>query len=236
MSNNEYGNQGTQTIDSSATGFNAVSFIAQMLINGMATATLVKVVSSTNNGGLSPVGLVDIQPLINQVDGFGNAIPHSIIHNCPYLRLQGGSNAIILDPVAGDTGIAIFSDKDMSKVVNAQLANGGSTASQANPDSARRFSFADGLYLGGVLNGTPVQYIRYSESGITITSTTEVIINAPVITLNGAVTATSTLDVTTSVTSPLVSGTTDVIFGGKSAGTHTHGGVEEGSGHTDGPD
>lgn len=37
---------------------------------------------------------------------------------------------------------------------------------------------------------------------------------------------------TVSVTAPSVVGTTDVTFGGKSAGTHTHGGVQTGAGNT----
>ncbi len=232
---NEYGYQGTQTVESDATGYNAVSFIAQMLINGMATATLVRVMAVTNNGDLSPVGLVDIQPLINQIDGFGKAIPHSIIHNCPYFRLQGGANAVVLDPQVGDTGVAIFSDKDMSKVIANQVSNGGAASSPDNPDSGRRFSFSDGLYLGGFLNGTPTQTVQFSSAGITLTSPTSVIINAPTIILNGAVTATSTMNVATSVVSPLVSGTTNVLFGGKSAASHTHGGVQVGGGNTGAP-
>ena len=46
----------------------------------MWTSTLVKVVSVTNSGGLSPSGTVDIMPLVNQIDGAGNAQPHGVIH------------------------------------------------------------------------------------------------------------------------------------------------------------
>lgn len=219
---NQYGYQGTETAESSGTQYNAIEFIAQMLINSMATCTLVQVVSVTNSGGLSPTGLVDIRPLINQLDGFGNPTPHNIIHNCPYFRMQGGSNAIILDPQVGDLGIAVFCDKDISNIIAAQLANNGDTPSLANPGSFRRFSFSDGLYIGGILNGVPTQYIQFNGSGITLHSPTEVTISAPNILLNGAVIANSTIVANTSVTSPIISGTTDVQFNGKSTDTHTH--------------
>jgi hypothetical protein len=39
----------------------------------------------------------------------------------------------------------------------------------------------------------------------------------------------------TSVTAPTVAGTTDVTFGGKSAGSHKHSGVSTGAGQTGTP-
>ncbi len=230
-----YGYQGTLNTQSLGTPFNSISFIAQSLINGMATATMVRVTAVHNTGDLSPVGLVDIQPLLNQQDGFGNPTPHNIIHNCPYMRMQGGTNAIIIDPQVGDTGLAVFNDKDISKIIANQQSNGGGASQLANPDSGRRNSFSDGMYFGGFLNGTPEQYIQFNTEGITITSPTSVTINAPLITLNGVVETTSTMAVTTSVTSPLIVGTTDVTFGGKSGINHTHSGVQTGGGNTGPP-
>ena len=131
----------------------------------------------TNEGDLSPVGFVDIMPLVNQIDGKGNPTPHVTIYNIPYLRLQGGTNALILDPQVGDIGIAVFASRDISKIK--------STKAQANPGSGRSYDFADGLYLGGVLNAVPQQYVRFSSSGIEIVSPTKITLTAPDIEING---------------------------------------------------
>lgn len=152
--------------------YNNIAFAIQQLLAKMQTATLVKIVSCTNDGGLSPVGFVDVIPLVNQIDLNGTPTPFDVpIHNVPYLRVQGGSNAIIIDPAVGDIGICVFASRDISKVK--------STKKQANPGSYRQYNFADGMYMGGVLNGTPTQYIQFNTSGIVIHSPTAVKLEAP---------------------------------------------------------
>lgn len=173
----EQGYKGEQDPNSGAGMFNAVSFIAEQILSKVNVATLVEVVSVTNAGTLAPVGFVDVKPLINQVDGFGNAIEHVTVFKVPYMRLQGGANAVIIDPQVGDIGIAVFADRDISTVKI--------TKTKANPNSARRFSKADGLYLGGVLNGTPTQYVIFGTSGVKIVSPTAIEFDAPSIKLNG---------------------------------------------------
>lgn len=171
-------------------------FFVRMILNRISTATEVKIVSCTNAGGLSPVGFVDVQPLVNQVDGNNQAVPHGVVHTLLYFRLQGGKNAIIIDPEPGDIGLAVFCDHDISSVK--------ASKSQANPGSSRRFDMADGVYVGGNLNGTPSQYVQFSGAGITITSPTAVTVNAPSATVNCA---TSNVNATGSaaVTAPSIS-------------------------------
>ena len=224
---NNLGYAGQQSPTDTTDEFNATRAIAKALMSRMSTCTLVKIVSVTNSGGLSPVGFVDVQPLVNQIDGAGQSTPHGILHHLPYFRLQGGTNAVILDPVAGDIGICVFADHDISSAVNAKA--------QANPGSKRRFDMADGLYIGGVLNGTPVQYVQFTVSGINVVSPTAITIKAPAITLDGPVTATSTINAATSVTAPQVTGSTNVTFGGKSGIGHVHSGVQTGAGNTGAP-
>ncbi len=170
---NQFGYQGSQEPGSAAGEYSALSFLVQQILSRVSTATLVKVTSVTNNGGLSPVGYVDVQPLVNQVDGLGNSVPHGIVHNLPYFRLQGGANAVILDPQVGDIGMAAFGDHDLSAVQ--------STQAQANPGSGRRFDMADGMYFGGLLNGTPSQYVQFTTTGINVVSPTKITCTAPVI-------------------------------------------------------
>jgi hypothetical protein len=151
--------------------FNALSFVIEQALSKMQTALPVKVISCTNSGGLSPVGTVDIQPLVNQVDGDGNPTPHSTIHTVPYVRIQGGANAVIIDPQPGDIGVAVFASQDITKVKN--------TKGQANPGSFRIFDWGDAMYLGGALNGVPTQYIQFTAAGINIVSPNAVTITAP---------------------------------------------------------
>lgn len=165
------GYAGQQRSGNAGTESSTLLFLMEQVINRMSTGTIVKVMAVTNDGGIDPVGFVDIQPLVNLVDGAWQSVPHGTIYACPYFRLQGGANAVIIDPVVGDLGIAQFADRDISSVI----ANKG----QANPGSRRRFDMADGLYLGGILNGTPTQYVQMSAAGITIHSPTMVKLDAP---------------------------------------------------------
>lgn len=196
--------------------FATLQFIFQQLAAGMATATLVQVLRCSNSGGLAAVGTVDVLPLVNQMTGDNTAMPHGKLVNLPYLRVQGGANAVILDPQPGDIGVAVFASRDISSVKAAKAA--------ANPGSARLFSMADGLYLGGMLNGIPTQYVRFHSAGLELVSPQQVTIRAPEIVLDGHVAATGDIDADGDVTGE-----------GTSLHTHTHGGVQSGGSQTDPP-
>lgn len=150
--------------------YNVQYFAIQQALSKLQTATLVRVESCTNDGGVSPFGLVDVTPLVAQVDGTGELTPHVTAYQLPYLRLQGGSSAFILDPKAGDIGIAIFASRDISNVKSTQGPSG--------PGSGRQYDLSDGMYLGGLLNAAPTQYIRFSDAGIEIVTPGDAEINA----------------------------------------------------------
>lgn len=171
------GYYGTQQPEHGGDEYNAIAFVVRSILNGRNFAALVRVVNVTAPGGVALSGTVDVQPLVNQLDGQGNAVPHGVVNDLPYMRAQGGANAIILDPQPGDIGIAIFCDRDCSSVVAARDV--------ANPGSLRRSDMADGVYLGGLLNGAPTQYVMFGQTGITITTPASVIINSPNVELNG---------------------------------------------------
>jgi hypothetical protein len=171
---NDYGQQ---TPTDTATEYGTLIFIIEQQLKKLATVTLVKVMSVTNSGGVAPVGMVSVQPLVNQIDGQGNSQPHGIINNIPYFRIQGGANAVILDPQVGDIGMCAFCSRDISAVKNS------SPPAQANPGSFRIFDYADGLYLGGFLNGVPSQYVDFSGSGLTLVSPQAITLQAPNISL-----------------------------------------------------
>ena len=157
MANSGY--QGTLTELVGRGEFNQLAFVVQQIMNKANHATLVQVVGVAP-GGVGPVGTVNVTPLVNMVDGNGNAIPHGIIYTLPYLRVQGGQNAVIIDPAINDIGLCVFADQDISTVK--------ATLAAAIPATHRRNDWADGLYLGGMLNGTPTQYLEFSSTGINV--------------------------------------------------------------------
>lgn len=196
--------------------FNNMTFMVQQALSKMQTATLVRIESCTNVGTLSPVGLVDVTPLVNQLDGQGNPTPHVTIYNIPYFRIQGGTNGIIMDPQIGDIGVCVFASRDISKIK--------STKQQGNPGSLRQYSFSDGMYFGGMLNGTPIQYVQFSVAGIKIHSPISVVLDAPDIQLNAATVeingATSTTITTPTFTvngATVLNGTISQTGGGSAA-------------------
>ena len=110
-------------------------------------------------GGVAVAGTVDVQPLVSQIDGGNNVQPHGIIPGIQYFRLQGGANAIICDPVVGDIGYVVVSDRDTTNIKNGQ-------SSPVTPGSFRRNDLADGVYVGGILNQKPTQYIQFTATGM----------------------------------------------------------------------
>jgi hypothetical protein len=203
-------------------------FIMRQLLSTVHTAQLVVVRAVTNAGGVAAVGTVDVLPLVSQLDGAGNMVDHTTIYQIPYMRLQGGANAVIIDPQVGDIGLAVFAERDISNV----KANKDVSV----PGSKRKHDMADGLYLGGFLNGTPGQYVRFSADGVEISSPTAITLSAPTIFLNGntAQGGGSQSGTMTFNNNVAINGT--LTNNGKNVGsTHTHSGVTIGGGSTGAP-
>lgn len=225
-----------------ATEYALIQFVVQQLLSRVATSTLVRVVNCSNDGGLSPVGTVDVQPVINMVAGDDSTWPHGQLYRLPYVRAQGGANAIILDPKPGDIGLACFASRDISAAKSAagvaHIKAADPLAPGVNPGSARQFDMSDGLYIGGMLNGTPTQFVQFNDDGIRIHSPILVRVEAPEIELEADTTVTVTapdiaLDGDVTVSGTLVA-TGNVTGQGTSLHTHTHTGVTSGGG-TSGP-
>lgn len=220
-----YGTQGPETRNNE---FNAMEFVITQLLNKRNYTTLVQVMAVRSAGEVAPVGFVDVQIMLNQIDAAGNSMPHGIVNNVPYFRLQGGANAVIIDPQVGDIGMATFADRDISAV----KAN----RAISNPGSKRRADIADGLYTGGFLNGAPTQYVRFTDSGIEVVSPTNITMRAPTINMVGSESV--TLQSASIVLDGPVTGTAGAAFSGDVTGqgtslhTHKHGGVQTGGGQT----
>lgn len=146
--------------------FNAFSFFVQSLINKICTVSPVEILAVNTTAQT-----VNVRVLVNQINGDGTPTPHGIINNIQYQRIQGGTSAVIIDPVVGDNGYCVFASHDISSV----KVNKG----QANPGSRRRYDWADGIYIGGILNGTPTEFIEFTNGGgVTITTPGTHTINA----------------------------------------------------------
>lgn len=205
------------TLTDTTSEFNRLSFVVRSIMAQQATTTLVIVRAVDGD-------TVDVQPMVAQVDGAGNAVDHGIIHGLPVWRLQGGNSAVIVEPAVGDIGLAVFASTDISNVKRAK--------EPTTPGSFRRFDWSDGIYLGGLLNAEPTQSIRMDDEGITITAAPglPVTFNADSVAINAdTVSISGDLAVGGNITTGAGS-----TFNGKAFDSHTHGGVTTGGG-TSGP-
>ncbi|MEY0016030.1 phage baseplate protein [Providencia rettgeri] len=183
-------------------GARTQEFIINSLIGRVGTVTICRIVK-VKGGGVNPVGFVDIVPMVLQVDGAGNAFDNATVFNVPYFRYQGGSNAVILDPKVGDIGICLISSRDISKIKR--------TKKDATPDTKRQYDIADSLYIGGILNGTPSQYIHFLDSGINVVATGEINMKGSKVILDAPVETTSTIIAAGDITDNTGSGNTKTM-------------------------
>ena len=168
------GYAGAQGLRTGGSQFNAMAFLVRQILSGKTFGALVKVMAVNGPGGVNPPGTVAVQPLVNQIDGLGNQLPHGTVFGMPWFRLQGGTSAIILDPKVGDIGAALICDRDISNVKATKAVSG--------PGSWRQNSWADGLYFGAFLGATPTEYIQLTGNGINIVSPGLVTITADITT------------------------------------------------------
>ena len=232
MSGNEQAYTGFGGLQDANSEWNRLNFAMRQILGQMATTTLALVMAVREDAdGFH----VDVQPMVAQVDGAGNAVPHGNVHNLPVWRLQGGTCGVIIPPVVGDIGLVVFASTDISGVKRAKKPT--------TPGSARRFDWADGIYLGGLLMAAPTSFVRLDEEGVTITAADglPVTINAPGgLTIN-APGQTVAIDAQTTAVMGDMTLTGDLTtgpgstFNGKSFDTHTHSGVSAGTANSGPP-
>ena len=145
------------------------------LITNVNTAIPCKVVAieKQEQRGVNIVGFVDIQLMIEQTNGQKKGNETAIICNVPYVRIEGGTNAVIIDPEINDLGVAIFASRDITNFKEARR--------QTPPATWRKFSISDAIYIGGIRNQKPVQYIHFRNDGIEIYSPKRVHITTPTV-------------------------------------------------------
>lgn len=180
----------------------------------LGTNTLVQVKAVHAGNGIT--GTVDVQPMTHMQTTGGVTIPHDTIYGVPYLRVQGGACALIIDPVVGDIGYIVVSGRDQSNAV----ANRTPSA----PASFRTHSMADCVYVGAYLGSDPTHYVKITNDGVSVITTGKVLVQAASAEFDCDVTVDGTL-----------TATTDVKGGGISLKSHVHGGVQSGSSETSEP-
>lgn len=233
--------------------FNALAYMIDTRINqNVCTADIVKVLNVAD-------GYVDVLPLITQIDAFNNAVQPAPLYHLPYRRVQGGRAALIIDPVVGDIGIAVYTKRDSSGLTNEQSA-------PSKPASFRTFNQADGFYIGGFLNQIPDVYLELTQTGEAILSapisvtvyTSDCEINSPICTVNASDCEINTALMTINAAMTQINGPLNVTGGISGGGgatmtggitntggtvtsngitleTHTHSGVQSGGSSTGGP-
>lgn len=223
-------------VDVSCEG-NALAFSLTNMIGQYSFIDVVRVVEVTG----------DTLTVISMISGLttDNArINNEPIYGVPFLRLQRGVSAVIMDPVAGDIGFVAICDRDITNVKT--------TKADSVPGSKRTHSPSDAIYLTGIasLNATPLQYVHFRNDGIDIVSPmavtvsspivqvnadNEVSLNAPSIVLNGAITQGSGSYAGTAAFKNAVTSEADFSVGTVSLKTHKHTGVQSGSSETGTP-
>lgn len=145
--------KGQKPINAAGSEYNAIQFVIKQAIRGQVhTAIPVKVQAVD---GL----FVDVLPLVSSVDGYGQAVEPTTIYHLPVFRYHAGVAAVIVDPVPGDIGLAVFAQADSSNV------NTDTDAPQ-QPGSFRRYSMSDGFYFGSFHPGEPSVYIKVTQDGV----------------------------------------------------------------------
>lgn len=154
---------------SSDAGLQAFLFQRMLMSNAFITIALVTEVSESGDQ-------VSVKPMVEGFTGSGDRIPKTEIYGVPVWRLQRGASAVIMPPVVGDIGMIAICDRDISGIK--------ATKESSMPGSSRTHNYADAIYLGGVLNASPSQYVRFRDDGIDVVSPLAVTITAPVVEVN----------------------------------------------------
>ena len=142
-----------------ANDYAVTAFLIRQALAEIETCTPVQISAVHSGSGSPPAGgTVDVQLLLNLLDGNGNSQKQGIVYGLPYMRIGSGQWAIVADPVAGDFGFIVSASRDISNVTK--------TPGQANPGSFRHHSFSDGFFVPcGFSSAAPAGTIWLKSDG-----------------------------------------------------------------------
>ena len=156
---------GAWKLTTDLTPLNEQVYLIERMLARVNTATLVRVVA-VHPGDDNAAGTVDVLPLVSMVDGAGAPTRHATVYGLPYAQMQGGGYAFVCQPVAGDVGICLFADSDISAVK--------SSLKETTPGSQRKFSMSDGVYLmGWNPTAAPTVCVKVDAGGVKIIGDTD---------------------------------------------------------------
>ena len=209
---------------SNASGFNINNYggVAefkeniQSMISLINTGELVEV-TAVQASGLDPVGFVSVRPLTLRAGADNNTIELGEVHNVPYFRLQGGKNAVVIDPEVGDIGFCGVCSRDTSLVKRVRKL--------AAQNVYRVSDISDSFFFGGWSAQVAEQYIWFNGNEIVIKANSKITLDAPEVVATGKITATG-----------IIESLADVITKAISLFSHRHGGVASGSSSTSTPE
>ena len=221
--------RGLDTAYSDTGAYNALEFaMEQKLRNSLPTSFVGRVDACSGKGSGSGSGTVSATQLTAQADASGKSLPMPSMSKLPYVRIQGGIAALIIDPVPGD--IALFSSckQDISGIKQG-------TSEPVPAGSYRSFSQSDSVMVGAIHTKPPEVWIEIkqdktivihapegckieTDSEVEIKASQAVKVTAPKVEITGQVTINGSLT---------VSG--DMTAGGKPYLSHTHRGDSGGT-------
>ncbi len=153
--------QSTMPLNVSSSDTNTLTYILEQFQKGMNTAEIVMVnaITTTEDGAKR----LTVTPILNQVSAGGQSIQMAPIYNVPFIRMQAGANAIIIDPEVGDIGLVVYCQRDISSVKRMKF-------SSLNPSTNRMMSHSDAVYIATIysINQTENRKIEFvNGSGAT---------------------------------------------------------------------
>lgn len=130
---------------------------------------------------------VDVLPLITYASKADQTVIDSkTIYSIPIFQLQRSNSAIIMMPVVNDIGLILVCDGNITSIKE--------TKKPSVAQSTRRHSRSDAIYLGGLLNAKPTQYIEFKDDSILINAPDKVTTKTKI----NDIIATEQLNITTS--------------------------------------
>ena len=140
--------------------FNKISFIIRQSILGTVDTCFIGLVQTVNTDKT-----VDVLPLVNGVDGNGNAIERTVVFNLPYLKYQGGECSVDIIPVVGDIGLVCITKDDSSSALE--------NKQPSIPPSEKKYNKSNGFYIASIASTckTAKHSLTIRDEGITISTT-----------------------------------------------------------------
>lgn len=167
--------------------------------------------------------MVDIQPLLmSYLPHSQESVSRPVIKDVPFWTFRAGDTYISLPIKPGDTGLAIFCQRD--------ITNWKETGGEVPLQSERALDYNDAFYIPFIgsaaqaISGYDADYIEIVKNGKKIT-VKDGVLDAPDFQINcKSVHATG-----------IIESDTDCVSAGISGAEHIHGGVTTGSGTTGAP-